>query len=141
MSRRKRYTRNFGRTLPAPLPVRPTTEWVRFEHEREPFGVFSYLRDAKEMRPGLSRAIDELADWFELWLGAPASADLERFWFKAEAHEYVTKARWLAEMVCCAGIPIVERRIRRVPGILRWQDRHQVAVLTFRDTPRVATTI
>jgi hypothetical protein len=40
---RKRYTRNLGRELPSPLPVRTTTEWVRFEHEREPYGVFSYL--------------------------------------------------------------------------------------------------
>ena len=85
MSRRKRYTRNLGRSLPEPLPVRTTAEWVRFEHAREPYGVFCYLPDVRS-----------------------------------------------------AHIPIVERRIRRVPGVVRFQDREQVAVLTFRDTPRVS---
>ena len=42
MSRRKRFTRNLGRKLGAPLPQRTTNEWVRFEHASEPFGVFSY---------------------------------------------------------------------------------------------------
>ena len=59
MSRRKRYTRNLGRRLPEPLPVRTTVESVRFEHAREPY-------------------------------------------------------------------------------IVRWQDRHQAAVVTFRDTPRLS---
>lgn len=140
MSRRKRYTRNLGRTLPAPLPVRTTTEWIRFEHEREPYGVFSYLSDAREARPELIDEIDRTLDWFEQWLDAPTELDRERFWFKADAQAYVVMARELARLVRSAGIPIVERRVRRVPGVVRWQDRHQVAVLTFRDTPRLATT-
>lgn len=140
MSRRKRYTRNFGRRLPTPLPVRATTEWVRFEHEREPYGVFCYLDDAKEAKPELGREIDTILDWFEYWLFAPRFVDVERFWFKVEASHYVAQARRLMELVRMAGIPIVERRIRRVPGIVSWNDAHQVAVVTFRDTPRVATT-
>jgi hypothetical protein len=140
MSRRKRYTRNLGRTLPAPLPVRDTTAWVRFEHEREPWGVFCYLGDAKGARPALARDIDALNQWFVRWLDAPSGGiDLERFWFKADARPYVDRARALAALVCSAGIPIVERHIGRVPGIVRWQDRHQVAVATFRDTPRLAS--
>jgi hypothetical protein len=51
MPRSKRYTRNLGRKLKAPLPVRTTIEWVRFEHERKPCGVFTYLAQAL---PGLS---------------------------------------------------------------------------------------
>ena len=47
MSRRKRYTRNLGRRLPEPLPVRTTAEWVRFEHRDEPWGVFCFLDEAK----------------------------------------------------------------------------------------------
>jgi hypothetical protein len=141
MSRRKRYTRNLGRRLPAPLPVSATKQWVRFEHEREPYGVFSYLSDARDAEPQLAADIDRLLDWFELWLGAPRHADLERFWFKAEAHGYIQRGRELTSLVRMAGIPIVERWIWRVPGIVRWQDAHQVAVLTFRDTPRIATTL
>jgi hypothetical protein len=103
--------------------------------------VFSYLSDAKERRPGLEREIDRIYDWFVRWLDAPTQLDIERFWFKAEAWSYVWRARELSTLVREAGIPIVERRIRRVPGIVRWEDREQVAVVTFRDTPRVATTV
>lgn len=101
--------------------------------------MFSYLDDAREAKPELKNEIDRTLDWFERWLDAPTELDHERFWFKADAQEYVGMARELARLVRSAGIPIVERRIRRVPGVVRWQDRHQVAVLTFRDTPRVAT--
>jgi len=44
--------------------------------------------------------------------------------------------RRLAYLVRGAGIPIVERRTTRVPGKARWEDRDQVAVITFRDAPR-----
>ncbi|HUQ08511.1 MAG TPA: hypothetical protein VM261_38735 [Kofleriaceae bacterium] len=142
MSRRKRYTRNLGRILPTPLPVRATTEWVRFEHEAEPWGVFSYLDHAKRAKPELSREINVELEWFNRMLDAPDHGiDLERFWFKAEAWWYIHHARELTTLVRRAGIPIVERRIARLPGIVRWQDRDQVAVVTFRDTPRVAKTL
>jgi hypothetical protein len=134
---RKRYTRNLGRELPSPLPVRTTTEWVRFEHEREPYGVFSYLPVANAALPVKARAeLDALRQWFRDQLGAPDEATLERFWFRAEAAEHIEKARRLAELACEAGIPIVERRTRRVPGKVRWEDGHQVAVITYRDAPR-----
>ncbi len=100
MSRRKRCTRNLGRTLPAPLPIRTTVEWVRFEYEREPCGVF-----------------------------------------KAEANLFILQARRLAILVRAAGIPIVERLTRRIPGKVRWEDRDQVAVLTYRDTARISMTL
>ncbi len=137
MSRRKRYTRNLGRTVRSPLPVRTTIEWVRFEHAHEPFGVFSYLSDAREALSvdALSR-LEEVRDWFEEHLDAPEDADVERFWFRAEAALHIEYARRLADLVVLAGIPIVERRTTRVPGKVRWQDPHQVAVLTFRDAPR-----
>ena len=47
MSRRQRFTRNLGRKLGAPLPVRTTAQWIRFEHAHEPYGIFSYLSDAR----------------------------------------------------------------------------------------------
>lgn len=137
MSRRKRYTRNLGRVLGSPLPVRGTVEWIRFEHEREPFGVFSYLDDAqKNLGTGLRAEVDDLCEWFEEHLDVPDHFLRERFWFKAEAREYVDRAKRLAQLVRRAGIPMVERRTHRIPGKVRWQDEHQVAVLTYRDAPQ-----
>jgi hypothetical protein len=137
MSRRKRYSRNLGRTLKSPLPVRTTVEWIRFEHEREPYGVFSYLKQANEVLPAEARAeLDALRDWFVERLDAPDLLTFERFWFRIEADEYVVRARRLAAILCAAGIPIVERRTRRVPGKVKWEDHNQVAVRTYRDTPQ-----
>jgi hypothetical protein len=137
MSRRKRYTRNLGRKMKTPLPVRTTAEWVRFEHEREPYGLFSYLSDAKKgLGTGLRAEVDSICEWFDDNLDAPDIATLERFWFKAEAREFIERAQRLAKLVRRTGIPIVERRARRVPGKIRWQDDHQVAVFTYRDAPQ-----
>jgi hypothetical protein len=117
MSRRKRYTRNLGRELSSPLPVRATIEWVRFEHEHEPYGVFSCIPDTDRALLAKARTeLDALRAWFREHLGAPDEATMERFWFRAEAADHIEKARRLAELVREAGIPIVERRTRRVPG-------------------------
>jgi len=111
--------------------------WIRFEHEREPYGVFSYLRDAAAVLPAAEHAeLEELRAWFNEHLGAPEKATNERFWFRAEAGEHGTRARRMAELVRQAGFPIVERRTRRIPGKVRWEDAHQVAVITYRDAPR-----
>jgi hypothetical protein len=137
MSRRKRYTRNLGRQLKSPLPVCTTAEWVRFEHESEPYGVFSYLPEAEGALPTDARVeLGLLRNWFLKHLGAPDEATMERFWFRAEAAEHVEKARRLSELVRAAGIPIVEHRTRRVPGKVKWEDSDQVAVFTYRDAPR-----
>ncbi len=137
MTRRKRYTRNLGRKVPSPLRARTTLEWIRFEHEVDPYGVFSYLSDAKEQLGANGVAeIGLLVDWFREHLDAPDVKDLERFWFKLEATEHVERARRLAELVRSAGIPIVERRTSRVPGKIRYEDGHQVGVHMYRDAPR-----
>jgi hypothetical protein len=137
MPRSKRFTRNLGRTLKTPIPVRTTVEWVRFEHEHEPYGVFSYVSSAlRGLRQKRRQEVEDLRRWFNDNLGAPKDADLERFWFRSEAVEHIEKARTLAKIISGAGIPIVERRIRRVPGKVRWEDTHQAAVLTYRDTPQ-----
>lgn len=137
MSRRKRFTRNLGRKLKSPLPIRTTVEWVRFEHEREPYGVFSYLKEAHAQLPAVEQTeLRSLRDWINDHLHAPDVLTTERFWFCAEAEEYIVRARQLAMILAKAGIPIVERRTRRVPGKVRWQDHNQVAVVTYRDTPR-----
>ncbi len=137
MSRRKRFTRNLGRKLPSPLPIRTTVEWIRFEHEHEPFGVFSYLKEAREMLSAEECSeLDALRDWFADHLDAPDLLTIERFWFRVEAEEYVVRARRLATILCAVGIPIVERRTRRIPGKVIWEDRNQVAVRTYRDAPQ-----
>lgn len=137
MSRRQRYTRNLGRKLKSPLQVRTTSEWIRFEHEQEPYGVFSYLKEAHAyLSAELRDELDALRDWFAVHLGAPNLLTIERFWFRIEAAEYVNRARRLAEILNEAGISIIERRTRRVPGKVKWEDDNQVAVRTYRDTPQ-----
>ena len=137
MSRRKRFTRNLGRELAFPLPIRTTSEWVRFEHEHEPYGAFSYISDAESLltTEGLNE-LHALRGWFNEHLDAPDVLTKERFWFCAEALHYVEKARNLSEILRSVGIPIVERRTNRVPGKVTWHDANQVAVLTYRDTPQ-----
>ena len=139
MSRRKRYTRNFGRDLKEPLPVRTTTEWIRFEHAREPYGLFSYTTAMRERLRGSELAeFDALVDWFFTHLDAPAEATHERFWFRAEALLHVEKARRLAALHVAAGIPIVEHRTRRVPGLPRHAARPRPASHGL-SSPRGAT--
>jgi len=73
--------------------------------------------------------------WFCEHLDAPSVAELERFWFREEAVEHIARAQRLAALVRAAGIPIVERRTRRLPGKVRYDDASQVAVIPSRDTP------
>ena len=140
MSRKKRYTRNLGRTLPSPQPVRTTEEWVRFESAHEPFGIFNYLSQAeRRLSAGRRAKAERLYRWFVENLGCPEDERAlteERFWFRAEAREHVEKARELARLDSRTGYSIVERRIRRVPGKVRWEDEHQVAAFTYRDAPQ-----
>ena len=113
--------------------------WVRFEHEREPYGLFSYLSEARSQLTGEALLeVETLRHWFRSQLDAPelsTRAD-ERFWFREEADQHIARARRLAELCRLAGIPIVERRTARIPGKVRWEDPRQVAVLTYRDAPR-----
>lgn len=139
MSRRKRYTRNLGRTVPSPLPQRTTRAWIRFEHAHEPFGVFSYTREAKDFLEGdARRELDALLDWFGDHLDAPELAHdaMDRFWFRAEAEASLVRARRLMALLNDVGIPIVERSTTRVPGKITWEDPDQVSLLTYRDAPR-----
>ena len=137
MSRRTRYTRNLGRPCKAPLPVRTTRQWIRFEHEYEPFGIFSYPQEADAALDEESRKeIKDLYKWFCRHLHSPKVDGIERFWFCAEASQYISRAQRIAALLRLVGIPIVERRSSRIPGKVRWEDRHQVAVLTYRDSPQ-----
>ena len=117
--------------------MRTTQQWIRFEHEDEPYGVFSYVSDARAVLGKGERAeLQALLEWFGEHLGAPDELTHERCWFRAEALEHVERARRMADLMVIAGIPIIERRTRRVPGKIRWEDPEQVAVFTYRDAPR-----
>jgi len=137
MSRRKRYTRNLGRRLKSPLPARTTAEWVRFEHEHEPYGVFTYCSEARaKLPPERVEELNTLLAWFSDHLHAPDLLTIERFWFRAEASTHIAQARKLTDILTQARIPIVERRTKRIPGKVKWEDHNQVAVLTYRDAPQ-----
>jgi hypothetical protein len=140
MSRRQRYTRNLGRALREPTPVQATRAWIRYEHAHEPYGVFSFVNAAcSRLDPKRRAQLEALNQWFHDHLFAPSAyLDEARFWFRAEAGGYAARARQMAALITQAGIPIVERRIARLPGHVRWQDPHQAAVLTYRDTPQPA---
>jgi hypothetical protein len=136
----------------APLPVRsPDARYVRFEHSSERFGVFSYLSDArKQLDEELRVELRALMDWFNEHLEAPSRmvpfrpvgkrAHRYRWaettaicWFREEAAEHITRARRVAEIVRSAGIPIIERSVKRIPGKICSEDEFQIAVEAFRD--------
>jgi hypothetical protein len=150
--RNKRYTRNLGRRDVEPQPQRRAdAKYIRFEHASERFGVFSYVRDArKEVGKEARAELDALIAWFNEHLNAPSRmvpfrpvgrrAHRYRWtettaicWFREEASEHVIRARRVAAIVCSAGIPIVERSVRRIPGKLCSEDDFQIAVQAYRD--------
>jgi hypothetical protein len=130
---------------------RPDARYIRFEHSTERFGVFSYLSDArKELRKEARAELSTLMEWFNEHLDAPSRmvpfrpvgrrAHRYRWaettaicWFREEASEHVTRARRVAAIVRSAGIPIVERCVKRIPGRLCSEDDYQIAVEAYRD--------
>jgi len=148
MSRRKRYTRNLGRTSGDAIPKRGTgSRYVRFAHARDPYGIFSYVSDARTRLSEPDReALDALVAWFRQSLDIPLClipAYLPRrrgrdnldgsavCWFRASAREHVEHARALAILVLRAKIPIVERWSDRIPGRICSTDAKQIAVASF----------
>jgi hypothetical protein len=147
MSRRKRFTRNLGRALNNGVPKRGTgTHFVRFAHLREPYGVFSYVDEARGwLREEKREELDEIVGWFRAHLDEPACLVPARrrrktedegnaeaiCWFRAEAREHVRRARRLAALVRRAGVPIVERWCDVVPGEICSEDKDQLAVASF----------
>jgi hypothetical protein len=148
VSRRKKYTRNLGRARAERVPVRGAgARYMRFAHKDEPFGVFSYLGDA---RPWLSETdrdeLNALRKWFQAHLEEPDCFVPIRVrrgsvaregeptavcWFHASATEHVTRARRMSVLVRRAGIPIVELRRERIPGQVCSEDGEQLAVASY----------
>ena len=146
MSRRKRFTRNLGRERPLSVPRQGSgSRYVRFGHEHEPYGVFSYASDARSRLDDLERdELDGLLAWFRTHLAEPrsmvptnevAACDEEGpravCWFRASAREHIDRARRLAALLRHARIPIVERWSDALPGRLCSEDGEQLATSPF----------
>jgi hypothetical protein len=148
VSRRKKYTRNLGRARVERVPTRGTgARYVRFAHANEPFGVFSYLREASPALSDPDRAeLKVLRDWFATHLEAPdcfvpvrprrgrpsyVGEPTAVCWFRAIATEHVNRARRMSVLVRRAGIRIVEFRRDRVPGQVCSEDGEQLAVASI----------
>lgn len=153
MARRLRYTRNLGRPDVAPLPARrPDARYIRLAHPKERFGVFTYVDDArKELDAEGVAELDALMEWFSDHLDEPSrmvpfrpvgrrahryrwAETTASCWFREEATEHVLRARRVAAIVRSAGIPIVERSVKRIPGKVCSEDAFQIAVEAYRDT-------
>jgi hypothetical protein len=148
VSRRKKYTRNLGRVRAERVPTRGTgARYIRFAHADEPFGVFSYLREA---RPRLSDPdrdeLKMLREWFQAHLEEPdcfvpvrphrgrasrVGEPTAVCWFRASATEHVSRARRMSVLVRRAKIRIVEFRRDRVPGQVCSEDGEQLAVASY----------
>jgi hypothetical protein len=148
VSRRKKYTRNLGRARIERVPTRGTGAcYVRFAHADEPFGVFSYLGEARPALSDPDRAeLKALRDWFAAHLDEPdcfvpgrprcgrashVGEPTAVCWFRATATEHVSRARRMTMLVRRAGIRIVEFRRDRIPGQVCSEDGEQVAVASF----------
>jgi len=151
MSRRRKYTRNIHRARIERVPTRGVgakySKYIRFAHRDEPFGVFSYLREAKPRLSDPDREeLNELRAWFQAHLDEPdcfvpirpRRGTAERqgeptavCWFRSSATEHVTRARRMSVLVRRAGIPIVEFRRERVQGQVCSEDGAQLAVASF----------
>ncbi|MEL6522934.1 MAG: hypothetical protein AAFQ66_18330 [Pseudomonadota bacterium] len=110
------------------------------------FCAFSVAREARDDGRLTGWQIDELGrmyHWFCLHLDKPGSfvrrcGKGERAgvcWFRPEAAEHVSNARYMAWLLCDIGFPVEELRARR-PGTILWSDNHQVVAIPYRNGPR-----
>jgi hypothetical protein len=134
-----------GRTRSEAVPRRGKgAAFVRFAHESEPYGVFSYLDDAKPRLNEPDREeVGALVAWFSEHLDEPATMVPARAegrgvsepsavcWFRTSARDHVRRARRLALLVRRARIPIIEWRREVVPGEICSEDAHQIATAAF----------
>jgi hypothetical protein len=148
VSRGKKYTRNIHRARVERVPTRGAgSRYIRFAHRDEPYGVFSYLTDAKRWLSNSDREeLKALREWFQAHLEEPdcfvpirvrrrkIARDGEPTavcWFHASATEHVMRARRMSMLVRRARIPIVEFRRDRVPGQVCSEDGEQLAVASY----------
>lgn len=157
MSRRRRFARNRDPRLPSPLPARDPVGYLRFElagvPHRSSNGPFVFVERALSvLDPEERAALREVVAWFDAYLAPPrrlvpfryvgnrrarrrrrGQEGLGRCWFRDDANEHVSRARALVALLERAGFRFVERRSRRLPGVLCSEDAHQIVVVPFRD--------
>ncbi|MFK7945467.1 MAG: hypothetical protein AB8B85_21515 [Paracoccaceae bacterium] len=89
--------------------------------------------------------ITDQVDWFNEHLDAPEKLDRSAglrgrvygiCWFRPEAVEAVSRARYMAWLLTEAGIPVLDLK-RRDPGEIIWRDLMQVVAKPPRDLPRL----
>ncbi|WP_095589144.1 hypothetical protein [Actibacterium ureilyticum] len=82
-------------------------------------------------------------DWFNRHLAVPRRFHMRPgrkghragvCWFRPEATEHITRARYIAWLLSDMGVPVTELR-NRDPGTRLWQDTHQIVALTDRRAP------
>lgn len=116
---------------------------VRLPGSRCPVGVFQHAYDLVDRRE--LDLLDELDcelsfAWFNLYLPIPPRFSRARrpktagiCWFKADAREFIQRARKMAALLDTAGVPIDMLRAAR-PGYIVYEDKYQVVAVPFRET-------
>ena len=111
-------------------------------------GIFHYayyVRGLRTAEPWLRQEIARELHWFGNELGVPTTfyrrvgrhGDLGGIcWFRAEAGEHITRARYMGWLMGEAGVPVGEVRSHR-PGPVLWEDDHQVVALANAGPERV----
>ena len=89
--------------------------------------------------------VTEQIDWFNEHLDAPGKLDRSAgrhgrvygiCWFRPEAVDAISRARYLAWLLEEAGIPVLCLK-QRNPGEILWRDPMQVVAKPPRDLPRL----
>lgn len=97
-----------------------------------------YPRDARDWRV---RELQAEIAWFGEHLAVPGRLRIPAgrhgprwgvCWFRDDAAEHVSRARYVAWLLTDLGVPIEEWRSPR-PGTRVWEDRHQIVALPERE--------
>ena len=128
------------RWIRVPPPANPRPDYLRFvcfqlvDGQRHRLGLFPAMAVARESDQGIDWALAEietLNDWFGDNLAAPTCFDDgggERAlsWFKPGATEHISRMFALKAALEACGVHVEVLRTRS-PGLVRYEDEHQVA--------------
>ncbi len=112
-------------------------------HRRE--GLFQAarrLRDSHILERHDLQELDDLREWFGLYLRVPARFARSRrsgarseaiCWFRPRARDHICRMRQMAAILARYDMPTVTVTTSR-PGYIVYEDAHQIAAVPFRDT-------
>lgn len=113
---------------------------------REGFFDAAYrLKSSKETPKAVAATVSELLDWFERNLSTPKRLNRSKSkgfyrrdtkgisWFKPEAHEHISKAFALLEVLRDSGLHLEMMKTSR-PGYVVYEDDHQIVAEPFNET-------